>query len=136
MADKINGVLNTPGDGEGIADLDFLYEDMPGQYIDDVLKSELPGSHLDQLLYGELPGSHLDVILEAPLPGGSMDELLYSPLPGGSSYKVELHLGGCTNPINRRILYHGLYTNRSRWTTDTYTVNRVSVFTFLFVWLS
>ena len=63
MADKINGVLNTPGDGEGIADLDFLYEDMPGQYIDDVLKSELPGSHLDQLLYGELPGSHLDVIL-------------------------------------------------------------------------
>ena len=89
MADKINGVLNTPGDGEGIADLDFLYEDMPGQYIDDVLKSELPGSHLDQLLYGELPGSHLDVILEAPLPGGSMDELLYSPLPGGSSYGAD-----------------------------------------------
>ena len=89
MADKINGVLNTPGEGEGIADLDFLYEDMPGQYIDDVLKSELPGSHLDQLLYGELPGSHLDVILEAPLPGGSMDELLYSPLPGGSSYGAD-----------------------------------------------
>ena len=76
MADKINGVLNTPGEGEGIADLDFLYEDMPGQYIDDVLKSELPGSHLD-------------VILEAPLPGGSMDELLYSPLPGGSSYGAD-----------------------------------------------
>ena len=31
-----------------------------------------------------------------------------------------------TSPIKRRILYHGLYTNRSRWTTDTYTVNRIS----------
>ena len=102
MADKINGVLNTPGDGEGIADLDFLYEDMPGQYIDDVLKSELPGSHLDQLLYGELPGSHLDVILEAPLPGGSMDELLYSPLPGGSSYKVDRIENRRPNQQNRR----------------------------------
>ena len=89
MADKINGVLNTPGEGEGIADLDHYYEDMPGQYIDDVLKSELPGSHLDHLLYGELPGSHLDVILEAPLPGDDMDELLYSPLPGGSSYGAD-----------------------------------------------
>ncbi len=115
MADKINGVLNTPGDGEGIADLDFLYEDMPGQYIDDVLKSELPGSHLDQLLYGELPGSHLDVILEAPLPGGSMDELLYSPLPGGSSYKVDRIENRRPNQQNRRQNQQNRRANDAEW---------------------
>ena len=57
MADKINGVLNTPGDGEGIADLDFLYKDMPGQYIDDVLKSEFPGSHPVSVVYLCIPAA-------------------------------------------------------------------------------
>ena len=89
MAENYNGVMGASGTDAGIADPVFNYEDMPGSYIDDILKSELPGSHLDYLLYGELPGSHLDVVLESPLPGKSTDELLNMPLPGGYSYGID-----------------------------------------------
>ena len=89
MAENYNGVHDTPDIGTSIEDFGLYYDDMPGRYIDDILKSDLPGSHLDNLLYGELPGSHLDVVLESPLPGGSTDELLAGPLPGGISYGAD-----------------------------------------------
>ena len=36
--------------------------------------------------------------------------------------RLDMHLAGCNKPNQTEILYHGLYTNRRRWATDTYKI--------------